>query len=44
METMKNLLRQSMEEGAVGLSTSLIYVPSGHADTDEILDPYVANC
>ena len=38
METMKNLLRQGMEEGAVGLSTSLIYVPSGHADTNEIIE------
>jgi len=27
-----------MEEGAVGLSTALIYVPSGHAETDEIIE------
>lgn len=38
MDTMKNLLRQGMEEGAMGLSTSLIYVPSGHAQTDEIIE------
>ena len=38
METMKTLTRQAMEEGAVGLSTSLIYVPSGHAKTDEIIE------
>ena len=38
MESMKALLRQGMEEGAVGLSTSLIYVPSGHAETDEIIE------
>lgn len=38
MQTMKNLLRQAMEEGAMGLSTSLIYVPSGHAETDEIIE------
>lgn len=38
MEAMKSLLRQGMEEGALGLSTSLIYVPSGHADTDEIIE------
>ncbi len=38
METMKKLLRQGMEEGAMGLSTSLIYVPSGHAQTDEIVE------
>jgi N-acyl-D-amino-acid deacylase len=35
---MKILVRQAMEEGAVGLSTSLIYVPSGHASTEEIID------
>lgn len=38
LEQMKNLIRKSMEEGAVGLSTALIYVPSGHAPTDEIIE------
>lgn len=38
MTQMKKLLRQGMEEGAVGLSTSLIYVPSGHAETEEIIE------
>ena len=38
LEKMKKLLRQAMEEGAVGLSTSLIYVPSGHAKTKEIIE------
>lgn len=38
MAQMKKLLRQGMEEGAVGLSTSLIYVPSGHAETEEIIE------
>lgn len=38
LQRMKELLRQSMEEGAVGLSTALIYVPSGHAQTDEIIE------
>ena len=38
MQTMKELLREGMEEGAVGLSTSLIYVPSGHASTSEIIE------
>lgn len=38
MDSMKALLRQGMEEGAVGLSTSLIYVPSGHASTEEITE------
>ncbi|WP_297795403.1 amidohydrolase family protein [uncultured Eudoraea sp.] len=38
LEKMKELTKQAMEEGAVGLSTSLIYVPSGHAKTDEIIE------
>lgn len=38
LDQMKKLLRAGMEEGAVGLSTSLIYVPSGHAETDEIIE------
>ena len=38
LDQMKALTRQAMEEGAVGLSTSLIYVPSGHANTNEIIE------
>lgn len=38
LEKMKALLEQAMKEGAVGLSTSLIYVPSGHAKTPEITE------
>lgn len=38
MDKMKELLREAMEEGAVGLSTSLLYVPSGHASTEEIVE------
>ncbi len=38
LEKMKALTRQAMEEGAIGISTSLIYVPSGHAQTDEIIE------
>ncbi len=38
LEKMKALTRQAMEEGAVGLSTSLLYVPSGHASTEEITE------
>ncbi|MBT8264036.1 MAG: D-aminoacylase, partial [Muriicola sp.] len=36
LEQMQGLVREAMVEGAVGLSTSLIYVPSGHAQTEEI--------
>ena len=38
MDKMKQLLREGMEEGAVGMSTALIYVPSGHANTQEIIE------
>lgn len=38
LEEMKSLVRAAMEEGAVGLSTSLLYVPSGHASTEEITE------
>ncbi len=38
LEKMKDLTRQAMEEGAVGLSTALVYVPSGHANTEEIIN------
>ena len=38
LEKMKELAKEAMEEGAVGLSTSLIYVPSGHAKTEEIIE------
>jgi N-acyl-D-amino-acid deacylase len=37
LEAMKSLLNMEMEEGAMGISTSLIYVPSGHAKTPEII-------
>jgi N-acyl-D-amino-acid deacylase len=38
LDKMKALTQQAMEEGAIGISTSLIYVPSGHAKTDEIIE------
>ncbi len=34
---MTALLRESLEAGAFGLSTGLIYVPSGYATTDELI-------
>lgn len=36
METMRRLVRQSMEEGAFGMSSGLIYPPGCYADTDEL--------
>ncbi len=37
LEKMKTLVRQAMEEGAVGLSSSLLYAPSMYADTEELI-------
>ncbi|MCK9196847.1 MAG: D-aminoacylase [Syntrophales bacterium] len=37
MSTMKQLIRESMEAGAVGLSTGLIYVPGCFADRQELI-------
>lgn len=38
LEKMKDLLREAMEHGAMGLSTGLIYAPSCYADTEEIIE------
>jgi N-acyl-D-amino-acid deacylase len=38
LEAMKQLVAQAMEEGALGLSTSLQYVPDGFASTEEIVE------
>lgn len=38
LATMKSLLGEGIEAGALGLSTGLIYEPSRHADTDEIVE------
>ena len=37
LEDMKALLRESMEEGAFGISTGLDYPPGSYADTDELV-------
>src|SRR5919106_5066611 len=37
LDTMKGLMRDSMEQGAFGLSTGLVYVPGTYAQTDEII-------
>jgi N-acyl-D-amino-acid deacylase len=38
LEQMKTLVRQAMEQGALGLSTSLQYVPDRFASTEEIVE------
>ncbi|MSR31287.1 MAG: D-aminoacylase [Gemmataceae bacterium] len=37
MQRMQELIREGMEEGAVGLSTGLDYIPSRFADTQELI-------
>ena len=37
LQEMKDLVRQAMEEGAVGVSTSLQYAPAPYASTDELI-------
>ena len=38
MDQMKALTQQAMEEGAVGISSSLLYAPSMYADTQELVE------
>ncbi|KPK88460.1 aminoacylase [bacterium SM23_31] len=38
LENMKNLVRQAMEGGAVGLASALIYTPAFYAETDELVE------
>jgi len=38
LEEMKALVRQAMEDGAVGTSTSLIYPPAIYATTEELIE------
>ena len=37
LERMRQLVRQGMEEGALGLGSSLIYAPAFYAKTDELI-------
>jgi N-acyl-D-amino-acid deacylase len=38
LEQMRQVVRQAMEEGAVGISSALIYVPSMHSSTSELIE------
>ena len=38
LQQMKNLVKQAMEEGAMGLGTSLIYAPATFASTEELIE------
>lgn len=38
LQRMRELTAQAMEDGAVGLSTGLIYLPGVHAETEEIIE------
>ncbi len=38
LEQMRALVRQAMEEGAVGVSSALIYVPGSYAKTEELVE------
>jgi N-acyl-D-amino-acid deacylase len=38
MERMKDLVRQAMEEGAMGLGTYLEYYPAAYASTEELIE------
>jgi len=38
LERMKQLVRDAMEEGALGVGSSLIYAPNFYADTEELIE------
>jgi N-acyl-D-amino-acid deacylase len=38
LERMKALVRQAMEDGAMGLGSSLIYAPADYASTEELIE------
>ncbi len=38
MDSMKLLLRQAMEEGAIGVSSALEYIPASFASTEELIE------
>lgn len=38
IKRMKSLVKQAMEQGAIGFSTGLYYVPGGYASTEEVVE------
>ena len=38
MESMREIVKSAMEEGAIGIGSSLIYAPGDYADTDELIE------
>jgi len=38
LEQMKALVRQAMQQGALGMSTALIYPPGHYAKTEELIE------
>ncbi len=38
LDEMRKLVRQAMEEGALGIGSSLIYAPAFYADTNELIE------
>ena len=38
MESMREIVKSAMEEGAIGIGSSLIYAPGDYADTNELIE------
>ena len=38
IESMKNIVKLAMEQGAIGIGSSLIYAPADYADTNELIE------
>lgn len=38
LDEMRDLVREAMEDGALGLSTGLLYVPANYAETEEVIE------
>ncbi|WP_419950484.1 N-acyl-D-amino-acid deacylase family protein [Candidatus Palauibacter sp.] len=38
LDEMRDLVREAMEDGALGLATGLLYVPANYAETEEVIE------